>query len=242
MTSRCGASTPHSRAPADVVSDDVAPDDVVSDGTARRTVRRTVRIAAVATASLALYFVVSLAQVWSTGRSDDFAAGEHVVDAVVVLGAAQYDGRPSPQLRARLDHALRLWQRGAARLVVVTGGKQQGDRFTEAESGRDYLVAADVPIESIIVEPRGTSTFDSLQSLHDARDSTGVSSIAVVSDPYHVLRASLVARELGFDARASATRTSVMHGSDALARNVREAVGVMIGRVVGFRRLDAWLQ
>ena len=204
--------------------------------------RRAFRIAAVAVASLALFFAVSLAQVWSTGRSDAFASGEHTVDAVVVLGAAQYDGRPSPQLRARLDHALRLWQRGAARFVVVTGGKQQGDRFTEAESGREYLVAAGVPIESIIVEPRGTSTFESLEWLRDAGDSTGVSSIAVVSDPYHVLRATLVARELGFDARASATRSRVMRGSDALARNVREAVGVMIGRVVGFRRLDAWLQ
>ena len=220
------------------MSADGESDDAVSAGN----VRRTVRIAAVAFASLALYFVVSLAQVWSTGRSDDFAAGEHVVDAVVVLGAAQYDGRPSPQLRERLDHALRLWQRGAARLVVVTGGKQEGDRFTEAESGREYLAAAGVPIESIIVEPRGTSTFESLESLRDAGESTGVSSIAVVSDPYHVLRASLVARELGFDARASATRTSVTRGSDALARNVREAVGVMIGRIVGFRRLDAWLQ
>jgi len=238
VTSRCGASTPHSRAPADVVPADVAPDDVVSDGTARRVAR----VAGVAIASLMLYFMVSLAQVWSAGRSDAFATGTDRVDAVVVMGAAQYDGRPSPQLRARLDHALRLWQRGAAPLVVVTGGKQRGDRFTEAESGREYLVAAGVPIESIVVEPRGTSTYESLRAVADEARALGVDRVAVVSDPYHVLRAHLVARELGLDAVASATRTSVMRGSDALARNVREAIGVMIGRVVGFRRLDAWLQ
>lgn len=192
--------------------------------------------------SVLLYFLVTLAQVWTAGRSDSFATSDRAVDAVVVLGAAQYDGRPSPQLQARLDHALRLWQRGAAPIVVVTGGKQQGDRFTEAESGREYLIDAGVSPESILVEPTGTSTFDSLQSLRNDSGVDTITRVVIVSDPYHVLRASLVARELGFDAMSSATRTSVTRGSDAFARNVREALGIMVGRVVGFRQLESWLQ
>jgi len=193
-------------------------------------------------ASVLIYFVVTLAQVWIAGRSDSFAAGERTVDAVVVLGAAQYDGRPSPQLQARLDHALRLWQRGAAPIVVVTGGKQEGDRFTEAESGRQYLAAGGVPVDSIVVEPEGTSTFESLQSLRDESAALAIDEVVIVSDPYHVLRAGLVARELGFVATTSATRTSVTQGSDAFSRNVREAIGIMVGRVVGFRQLESWLQ
>lgn len=205
-------------------------------------VRRVTYVVTSVAASVLLYFAVSLVQVWSTGRSDGFAGSKSRVDAAVVLGAAQYDGRPSPQLQARLDHAVRLWQRGAVRLVVVTGGKQEGDRFTEAESGREYLVANGIPSDAIVVEPRGTSTYESLRFVRNESVSLGIVRIAIVSDPYHVLRASLVARELGFEARPSATRTSVTRGSDALARNVREAVGVMIGRVVGFRQLEAWLQ
>lgn len=207
----------------------------------RRTSRAGVALVAVSV-SVLLYFVISLAQVWVVGRSDSFATGRQAVDAVVVLGAAQYDGRPSPQLQARLDHALRLWSRGAAPVVVVTGGKQDGDRFTEAESGRVYLVDAGVPPEAIVVETHGRSTFESLQSLRNVTGATTIERLVIVSDPYHVLRASLVARELGFDATTSATRTSVTRGGDALARNVREAIGVMVGRIVGFRQLESWLQ
>jgi len=205
-------------------------------------VRRARFVALALLASFALYFAVTLAQVWGSGRSEAFATSGQSVDAIVVLGAAQYDGRPSPQLRARLDHALRLWQRGAAPVVVVTGGKQSGDRFTEAEAGREYLVAGGVPIESIVVEPRGSSTFESLQLLRDGAIAPTIERVAIVSDPYHVLRASLVARELGFDATSSATRTSVTRGSNALLRNVRESIGIMVGRIVGFRQLESWLQ
>ena len=87
------------------------------------------------------YFSVSYYQVWSTGRSDQARA----VDAIVVMGAAQYDGEPSPQLAARLDHVAELWPRGLAPLVVVTGGNRPGDRFTEAEASAAYLVERGVP-------------------------------------------------------------------------------------------------
>lgn len=195
-----------------------------------------------ASLSLTLWFLVTLGQVWGAGRNDDFAAGTRSVDAIVVLGAAQYDGRPSPQLQGRLDHVVRLWRRAAAERVVVTGGKQSGDRFTEAEASRAYLVGRGVPIEAILVEPRGTSTFESLLGVREDPTILDTASIVIVSDPYHVLRATLVARELGLDAEASATRTGVTKGGVAFTRNVRETLGVMVGRIVGFRRLDSWLQ
>lgn len=191
---------------------------------------------------IALYLCGSLLQIWQAGRSETFANGSGQVDAIVVLGAAQYDGRPSPQLRARLDHALSLWERDAARLVVVTGGKQAGDRFTEAETGRRYLVERGVPIGRIVVEPRGTSTYESLRSVSSELATRGLRDVVVVSDPYHVFRATLIARELGLIAQPSATRTGVIVGAAALGRNIREALGVTVGRIVGFRQLESWLQ
>jgi len=202
-------------------------------------VRRAGFVAATAVVSLAVYFVVSLVQVWTTGRDDWFVRGNTRVDAIVVLGAAQYDGRPSPQFASRLDHALLLWNRGSADEVIVTGGKQSGDRFTEAESGRDYLVARGVPASAVQVEPRGASTYESLEAVAAL---LGPMRVVIVSDPYHLLRARLVAGELGLAAEVSATRTGVTHGGAALRRNVREAAGVMVGRISGFRQLEAWLQ
>ena len=198
-------------------------------------------VVGVASVSAVVYFLVTLAQVWSTGRDDSFATGARTVDAIVVLGAAQYDGRPSPQLQARLDHALLLWKREAAAFIVVTGGKQANDRFTEAQAGREYLIANGVPATAILVEPNGASTFASLAAVR--RDlAPAIGHVVLVSDPYHVLRARLVADELGFVVDVSATRSGVTQGTAALRRNVREALGIMVGRITGFRQLEAWLQ
>ena len=89
----------------------------------------------VSIAIVLFYFLISLFKVWNTGRSDD----RQPVDAIVVLGAAQYDGRPSPQFQARLNHALELWKLDLASFIVVTGGKQVGDRFTEAAAARKFF-------------------------------------------------------------------------------------------------------
>jgi uncharacterized SAM-binding protein YcdF (DUF218 family) len=180
--------------------------------------------------------------VWNTGRDDSFLRSRRTVDAIVVLGAAQYDGRPSPQLRARLDHVVRLWNVPVAPLVVVTGGKQIGDRFTEAEASRDYLVSKGVPVEVIVIESRGTSTYQSLEAVRDEARLNQWNDVVLVSDPYHLKRAQLVASELGMAAEVSATRDGVVSGSSALRRNVREALGIMVGRITGFRQLESWLQ
>jgi uncharacterized SAM-binding protein YcdF (DUF218 family) len=218
----------HSHAPVDTVSFDWR--------------RRIAFIALALAASTLLYFVVSLVQVWNTGRDDSFLQSRSTVDAIVVLGAAQYDGRPSPQLRARLDHVVRLWNMPVAPTVVVTGGKQTGDRFTEAEASRDYLVSRGLPVEVIVIESRGESTYQSLEAVRDAARANQWQRLVLVSDPYHLKRAQLVAEELGMDAEVSATRDGVVSGSGALRRNVREALGIMVGRITGFRQLESWLQ
>jgi uncharacterized SAM-binding protein YcdF (DUF218 family) len=204
--------------------------------------RRVVFVSLGVAGSVLLYFVVSLVQVWNTGRDDSFLKSSSTVDAIVVLGAAQYDGRPSPQLRARLDHVVTLWNLPVAPVVVVTGGKQSGDRFTEAEASRDYLVSRGLPVEVIVIESRGESTYQSLEAVRDEARVNQWQRVVLVSDPYHLKRAQLVAAELGMPAEVSATRDGVVSGSGALRRNVREALGIMVGRITGFRQLESWLQ
>jgi len=212
------------------------------DGVSSNLPRRITFVSLGVVGSLLLYFLVSLVQVWNTGRDDSFLRSRRTVDAIVVLGAAQYDGRPSPQLRARLDHVVRLWNVPVAPLVVVTGGKQIGDRFTEAEASRDYLVSKGVPVEVIVIESRGASTYQSLEAVRDETRLNRWNDVVLVSDPYHLKRAQLVASELGMAAEVSATRDGVVSGSSALRRNVREALGIMVGRITGFRQLESWLQ
>lgn len=187
--------------------------------------------------SLFLYFAVTLLQVWSTGRSDHSSP----VDAIVVMGAAQYDGRPSPQLQARLDHVVELWNDGLAPMVIVTGGKRPGDRFTESESSRRYLVEAGVPDRAIVGEDEGSSSWESLTNVAERADEWGVRSVVLVSDPFHSLRIRLMAEELGLVAHTSATDISPVRGWAATREHFTEAAGVAVGRIVGFSTLESWI-
>ncbi len=126
-------------------------------------------------------------------------------DAIVVLGAAQYNGRPSEVFRARLDHALALYQHGYAPLIVLTGGKQPGDAYTEAETGEQYLLDRGVPASAIRWENEGRDTWQSLRGVADVLEGSGVESLLIVSDGFHLLRSELMARELGFTAHGSAS-------------------------------------
>jgi uncharacterized SAM-binding protein YcdF (DUF218 family) len=182
---------------------------------------------------LAGYYAVTLLQVYRTGRSDQ----ARPVDAIVVLGAAQYDGTPSPQLAARLDHVVTLYDRGVAPLVVVTGGKQPSDRFTEAESSAAYLTERGVPGDAIAMESAGRSTYESLANTAELLRQRGLDSVVVVTDPYHALRSRLIARDVGLTAYVSPTPTSVVRGATSLRRHLVEAAGVAAGRVIGFENL-----
>jgi uncharacterized SAM-binding protein YcdF (DUF218 family) len=123
----------------------------------------------------------------------------HSADAIVVLGAAQYDGEPSPVFQARLDHALYLYGEELAETIVVTGGKRPGDRFTEAETGEIYLAARAVPDESILTEPEGSSTLESLRGVQEIARDRGIETLLLVSDPLHSERIKRIARDLGFE-------------------------------------------
>ena len=199
----------------------------------RRWPRRVALSAAVLILLAIVYYAVTFYQVHATGRSDQ----ARPVDAVVVMGAAQYDGRPSPQLAARLDHAVDLWAVGVARVMVVTGGNQPGDRFTEAQASADYLIARGVPADAILQEAIGRNSYVSLEGVATLLHQRGLARVLVVSDPFHSLRARLIAQELGLVAYVSPTRTSPVRGTAAWSRELEEAAGVAVGRIVGFKRL-----
>lgn len=150
--------------------------------------------------------VVSGVIVWRAAHHDD-ATHTDRADAIVVLGAAQYDGDPSPVFAGRLDHAALLWEQGRSDVVVTLGGKQPGDRTTEAEAGRDYLVAAGVPPEVVVALPIGSSTWESLQAAAAHMRDHDLTSAFLVSDPWHNARVKAMASDLGVDAYASATWT-----------------------------------
>ena len=182
---------------------------------------------------VAAYLAVTLAQVVLEGRSRAIPP----VDAVVVMGAAQYDGRPSAQLASRLDHVVTLWEMGGVGRVVVTGGSRPGDRFSEAAASEEYLVARGVPRLSIDSEDQGTTTWESMQEVEAMVDADA--SMIIVTDPHHGLRSRLIAEEAGFtDVAVSTTPTSVVSGWTSVRRHLVESAGVAVGRLVGFERLS----
>jgi uncharacterized SAM-binding protein YcdF (DUF218 family) len=129
-------------------------------------------------------------------------------DAIVVLGAAQYNGKPSPVLRARLDHAVDLYREGLAPTVVVTGGIGEGDRVSEATVGRQYLVQHNIPEAAVVVRPEGRSTQASIRSLEQWAAAHDVKRVLLVSDPFHMLRLRLEAGHTSLQAYTSPTRSS----------------------------------
>jgi uncharacterized SAM-binding protein YcdF (DUF218 family) len=152
--------------------------------------------------ALAIVLVVVLAypswlavRIWQQSHHDE----QHSADAIVVLGAAQYNGDPSPVFRARLNHAAFLYELGMSPKVIVTGGKLPGDNFTEAEAGNKYLVSdKGVPAEAIS-EVEGNTTWESLQQVADAVEQQDIDSLLLVSDPLHSYRLKKMANDLGFD-------------------------------------------
>ena len=191
------------------------------------------RAALLLLAAVTGYYLISLYQVWSTGRNDQ----ARPVDAIVVMGAAQYDGTPSPQLAARLDHVVELWPQGVAPLVVVTGGNQPGDRFTEAEASAAYLQDRGVPADAIVREDHGRTSYESLQGVARVLSERGLRSVLIVTDPFHSLRSRLIAEDAGLEAFVSPTPTTVVTGGQSFVRHLEEAAGVAVGRLFGFDRL-----
>ena len=175
----------------------------------------------------------SAALVWSAAHHDDASQIDRA-DAIVVLGAAQYDGTPSPVFAGRLDHAILLWEQGRAGVVLTLGSNQPGDRTTEAEAGRAYLIEHGLPPAAVVALSTGTTTWQSMQAAsgwllaHDDR------SAFLVSDPWHNARIEAMAEDLGLDGHASATWTSAATSEETRGRGyLRETFAYLRYRLFG---------
>jgi uncharacterized SAM-binding protein YcdF (DUF218 family) len=148
-----------------------------------------------------LYLLWTSAQIRQASKLDERPKS----DAIVVMGAAQYDGRPSPVFKLRLDHAHTLFDSGVAPLIVVLGGKKEGDRFTEAQAGAAYL-EQDLPAAKVTGVKAGTTTLDSLKLFTGLAKDRSIEKIVIVSDPLHLARAREMAEDLGFEVGVSAAQ------------------------------------
>jgi uncharacterized SAM-binding protein YcdF (DUF218 family) len=177
---------------------------------------------------LVIYVLVTFVQVWWASNRD----GVRAADAVVVLGAAQYDGRPSPVLKERLDHAFEMYDDDLVGKIVVTGGSQEGDRFTEAQAGAMYLQERGVPDENLIREVQGTNTWETLAASAWILREQNLTDVVFVTDGYHALRVDAIADELGLNASVSPSRKG-----GSVGEMLKETAAVAVGRIVGFRRM-----
>jgi len=171
---------------------------------ARRAVTTVRRILTIVVGTVFALWVISAAAVL-TWSSRDEAQPAH---AIVVLGAAQYAGRPSPVLRARLDHALDLWNRHLGKLLILTGGTGTGDTTSEAAVGRTYAMKHGVPDTVILMETQGRTTSESMRAVAGMLEARGLQTAVLVSDPFHMLRLRILARRFGFTPYTSPTQTS----------------------------------
>ena len=186
-------------------------------------------------ALLVLYLSVTFAQVWWASRQSTSTSTS--ASAIVVMGAAQYNGQPSPVLKARLDHAADLYDRKVAPMIVVTGGKKPGDRITQGLTGFDYLRGRGIPEDDIKVEVEGTNSYEELSAAALIVRQAGLDpEVVLVSDPYHSMRISQIAEQVGLDPHLSPDNTS-----SPLRSLARETAAVAVGRIVGYRRLSSVL-
>jgi uncharacterized SAM-binding protein YcdF (DUF218 family) len=157
-----------------------------------RFVRRTILLLIVAAIAYPSWLGL---RIWLQSHEDEL----HSADAIVVLGAAQYDGKPSPIFKARLDQGEYLFSEGFSDTMIVTGGRAEGDRFTEAEVAEAYLIERGIPAQRILGESEGTTTLESLRGVDAIAQAHGIHTILLVSDPFHSERIKRIAYDLGFE-------------------------------------------
>ncbi len=181
--------------------------------------------------AVVLLVVSTASAIWWTARQDAQPAS----DAIVVLGSAQYNGVPSSIFEARLEHALSLYEDGVAPVVVTVGGRAAGDEYTEAESGRAYLVEAGVPEGSLLAVQEGVDTLESMRAVGAAFDERGWSSAVLVTDPWHAMRAERMAEDAGITADSSPTRQgpAVQTRATQFRYILRETAAYLLYRATG---------
>jgi uncharacterized SAM-binding protein YcdF (DUF218 family) len=195
--------------------------------------RRGVLVALALLGLLLLPIVASAVAVWRAAHTDEASSVDHA-DVILVLGAAQYGGEPSPIFQGRLDHGALLYEKGFADRIMVLGSRQRGDEFTEAEAGAAYLLSQGVPPEALNTSPRGSTTLESLRGAAREMRSLGLDSAFLVSDPWHNLRIRRMARDLGIEGYVSATWHSAARSqSTRLQGYARETFAYLYYRVFG---------
>ncbi len=197
--------------------------------------RWAIRITALVLGILVLYFGVTLVQVWLTSRHYD----PHPAGAILVMGAAQYNCTPTLDLQARLDEALELYRQGYAHLIMVTGSKEPGDKCTESESGAMYLESKGVPA-SAILEAGGRDSYQNIEDAVPILKAHDATSVLVSTDPFHEDRSMGIASSLSLSPSPTPTQTSPIRGWSTVPYFAKEAVGVGLGRIIGFNHLE-WL-
>jgi uncharacterized SAM-binding protein YcdF (DUF218 family) len=172
--------------------------------------------------------------VWRAAHTDDASRIDHA-DVILVLGAAEYDGDPSPVFEGRLRQAALLYREGRSGTVVVLGGSAEGDRTSEAEAGRDWLVEAQgLPSEAVVASPVGGTTLESLRAAATWMRDRDLRSAFLVSDPWHNLRIKRMASDLGIEAYASATWQSAARSTRTrLDGYARETFAYLAYRLLG---------
>jgi uncharacterized SAM-binding protein YcdF (DUF218 family) len=198
--------------------------------------RWALRFAILVVTVIVLYFGVTLVQVWLTSRQYD----PHPAGAVLVMGAAQYDCVPSPDLAARLDQAAILYHQGYAKLIMLTGNKKPGDKCTEAESGATYLEEMKGVPRSAILEAGGDDSYQNIADAQPALLAHDAKVILVTTDPFHEDRSMAIASDLSLTPSPTPTQTSPIQGWSTLPYFLKEALGVGLGRIIGYNHLE-WL-
>lgn len=192
----------------------------------RRRHRRWVIALAIVLVIAAVIPLATMSAIYVQARNDQ----THDVDAIVVMGAAQFNGQPSEVLSARLDHALELYKRGYAPWVIVTGGKQPGDQFTEAGTGQQYLLDRGIPANVILVEDQSNNTWASWKGVDHLVGGRDIHSVLIVSDGFHLFRSERMAAAVGFDAYGSAAPDSPIRPwtGDEFGYVVRETIATLV--------------
>jgi len=183
--------------------------------------------------AVAVVLLATGVAVWRAAHNDEARVHDHA-DLIAVLGAAQYNGTPSPTFEGRLRQGALLYQEGFASKVLVLGGNQPGDRTTEAEAGREWLIASGVPDSDVFAEPVGNSTLESLKAAATFMHERALVSVFLVSDPWHNLRIRRMARDLGLEAYVSATFQSAARSQwTRLSGYSRETLAYIYYRIFG---------
>ena len=177
--------------------------------------------------------VLSAVSVWRSAHTDEASTVDHA-DAILILGAAQYGGEPSPVFRGRLDHGALLYERGFAERIIVMGAGQEGDATTEAQAGTDYLIEQGIPGEDVTPSPHGRTTQESIAAAAELMRAREMDSAFLVSDPWHNLRIRRMARDEGIEGYVSATWHSAAQSQyTRLQGYARETFAYLYYRVTG---------